>query len=129
MLRPSFPSHPMHILHFEKGLRYSDKELVTFARKIGKLAAYCERVKDEGSLIRVDAERRDTKKERDSILMTIQVNLPKKVLRAESRKESAVEALDRCIEKLKSQIDKYKEMHSAGPAGSRRRSRSLSVAA
>lgn len=121
----------MHILHFEKGLKYSDKELLLFARKIGKLALRCKYVKDEGSLIRVDAERRDTKKERDSIMMTVQVTLPKKVLRAESRKDTAIEALDRCIEKLESQVEKYKEMHVAGPAGSRRRSRDrdFSVAA
>ncbi|MBI5155726.1 HPF/RaiA family ribosome-associated protein [Candidatus Peregrinibacteria bacterium] len=117
----------MHILHFEKGLKYSDRELLVFARKIGKLASYCRHVKNEGSLIRVDAERRDTKKERDAILMTVQVSLPKKVLRAESRKDTALEALDRCIEKLEPQIDRYKEMHVGGPAGARRRRRDRSI--
>ncbi len=122
----------MHIQHFEKGLNYTDRDLVLFARKIGKLATYCQRVKDESSVIRVEAERRDTKKDRDMVKMVIQVDLPKKILRAESRRESVIDALDRCIEKLEPQIKRYKEMHSAGPAGTRRRrqgKRSLSATA
>ena len=118
----------MHILHFEKGLTYSDQDLVMFAKKIGKLATYCKRVKDESSVIKVEAERRPTKKEGDSIKMIIQVNLPKKVLRAESRHDTALTALERCIDKLEPQIIKYKEMHVDGPAGTRR-SRSMSIAA
>ena len=35
------PPCTMHVEHFEKGLRYSDRELLTLARKIGKMATYC----------------------------------------------------------------------------------------
>ena len=114
------PSSPMHIQHFEKGLHYTDRDLLLFAKKIGKLATYCERVKDESSIIRVEAEMRDTKKDRDMVKMTVQVDLPHKILRAESRRETALDALERCIEKLEPQITRYKEMHVRGPAGSRR---------
>lgn len=100
----------MRILHFEKGLHYSDKELLTLARKIGKLATYCRRVKDEASFIRVEAECRDTQKDRDSVKVAVEVSLPGKVLRAESRRQQAIEALDRCVEKLEPQLLKYKEL-------------------
>jgi len=101
----------MNIQHFEKGFHYSDKELIKIAKKIGKLATYCKKVKDESSYIRVDAERRDTAKKSDSIKVAMTIKLPKKVLRAETRKTDSLEAVDRCVEKLKSQVLKYKETH------------------
>jgi ribosomal subunit interface protein len=102
----------MHVEHFEKGVRYNDGDLLLLAKKIGKLATYCRFLKDDGSKIRVEAERRDAKKERDQVKVMVTLTLPGKVLRAESRKNSAIEALDSCNEKLKPQIDKYKDMHS-----------------
>ncbi len=80
------------------------------ARKIGKLATYCRRVKNEDSFIRIEAERRDTKKDQDSIKVTVEIALPGKTLNAESRHEQVIEALDRCVEKLEPQLMKYKEM-------------------
>jgi len=100
----------MNIQHFEKGLQYSDRQLMQIARKLGKLATYCKRVKDESSAIRVEAEQRSTKKERDSMKVTVTVELPGKTLRAESRRPNPVEGVDRCIEKLEPQIKRYKEM-------------------
>lgn len=102
----------MHVEHFEKGVRYNDEELILLAKKIGKLATYCRFLKDEGSSIRVEAEKRDTKKDRDQVKVMVTVHLPKKMLRVESRKYMPLEALDSCIEKLEPQITKYKEMHS-----------------
>ena len=102
----------MHVEHFEKGVRYTDRELLLLARKIGRLATYCQRLKDEGSSIRVEAERRETKKDRDSVKVMITVHLPKKMLRAESRRPTAMDALDRCAEKLEPQLKKYKDMHT-----------------
>jgi ribosome-associated translation inhibitor RaiA len=107
-----FPHFPMHVEHFEKGVTYNDQELLLLAKKIGKLATYCRFLKDEGSKIRVEADRRDTKKDRDQVKVMVTVVLPKKVLRAESRKFTALEALDSCTEKLEEQIKAYKEMHS-----------------
>ena len=102
----------MHVQHFEKGVRYNDQELILLAKKIGRLATYCRFLKDEGSSIRVEAERADTKKHRDQVMVTVTVLLPKKVLRAESRKFNALDAVDRCIEKLEEQIKWYKEVHT-----------------
>jgi ribosomal subunit interface protein len=103
----------MNIQHFEKDLHYSDKELMILARKIGKLATYCKRLKDEASFIRVEAERRETKKDRDQVKVMITVELPQKQLRAESRRNKVIDALDRCIEKLEPQLKRYKEKNTA----------------
>lgn len=114
----------MHVEHFEKGVQYNDRELLLLAKKIGKLATYCVRLKDEGSSIRVEAERRDTKKTRDQVKAMITVHLPGTILRAESRKFDALDAVDSCIDKLKGQIVKYKEKHTAkGRAHAFKRSR------
>jgi len=99
----------MNIQHFERGFHYSDRELIIVARKIGKLATYCKCVKNEASFIRVDADRRGTKKERDQIKVAVTVELPKKHLYAESRRDDVIEALDRCIEKLEPQVKRHKE--------------------
>lgn len=109
----SFPPNVMNIQHFEKGFHYNDKELLVVARKIGKLATYCKKIKDDASVIRIDSENRKTEKKRDSMKVSVTVTLPKKVLRAESRKPDAIEGLDRCCEKLTGQLKKYKELHQA----------------
>ncbi len=101
----------MNIQHFEKGFNYNNIELLSIAKKIGKLATYCSRLKDEASTIRVEAEYRRTEKKRDAMKVMITITLPQKVLRAESRRPEAVEAVDRCIEKLTGQLKKYKELH------------------
>lgn len=107
------PAAPgIHVEHFEKGVIYSEKDLLVLARKIGKLATYCKFVRDEASSIRVESESRDTKKASDEVKVMITVRLPHKVLRADSRKGTALEALDRTIEKLEPQLVKYKEMHT-----------------
>lgn len=106
-----FPSLFMNVQHYEKGMVYTDKELLLLARKIGKLATHCKRLKDEASYIRIETERRDTKKAQDSVKVMVTIELPQKTLRAESRRPDAIEALDRCSEKLEPQLEKYKARH------------------
>ncbi len=105
-------SFTMNILHLEKGFVYSDRQLLQIARKVGKMATYCKRIKDESSSIRIDADARSTKKGRDKMKVSMTVELPGKILRAESRRPDPVEAVDRCIEKLEPQIKKYKDLRT-----------------
>lgn len=100
----------MHVEHFEKDVRYTNREFLILARKIGKLATYCERLKNDDSRLRVEAMRRATKKKEDAVKVLISIYLPKKTLHAESRHPTALEAIDRCIEKLEPQIKRYKEL-------------------
>lgn len=112
----------MKVLHFEKGLRYSDTQRVLLARKLGRLATYCKSVQDASSTIRVEAMRRATEKTRDRVKVMITVELPHKILRAESRRGDVIDAVDRCIEKIEPQIKRYKELHTRkGYAQVRRR--------
>lgn len=99
----------MKVVHFEKNYHYDDRDLLTIARKVGKLATYCKKVKDESSIIRVDTEARKTQKANDAIKMTVTVELPGKTLRAESRKGTVLECIDRCMGKLEPQVKKYKD--------------------
>jgi ribosome-associated translation inhibitor RaiA len=101
----------MNVHHLERGLSYSDREFLLLARKVGRLATYCERLKDTSSSIRVEAECRETKKERDQVKVMLTVTLPRQVLRAESRRAKALDALDRCIDKIRPQVLEYKERH------------------
>jgi len=102
----------MNIQHFEKGFDFSDHQRTLVERKVKKLATYCKRIKDEGSFIRIEANNRRTKKGRDQMKVTVTVELPRKVLRAESRRPDPVIAVDRCVEKLGPQIKKYKELNT-----------------
>ncbi len=102
----------MHVEHFEKGLRYSDQELLLLARKLGKLATYCKTLKDTASVIRVEADRLPTKKKQDEVTVTITVELPKARLQAVSRKQAVIEAIDRAVEKIEPQVVRYKEKHT-----------------
>ena len=102
----------MHVEHFEKGIRYNADELLLLAKKIGRLATYCRFLKDDGSSIRVEAERRDTKKDRDQVKVMVTVHLPKEMFRVESRKNLVMDAVDSCMEKLEDQVKRYKEMHT-----------------
>jgi len=103
----------MRISHYEKGYRYTARELLMLAKKIGRLTRYCKRIMDESSVIKVETVSRDTKKQRDSVKVMVIIRLPKKTLRAESRRKDALSAIDRCCEKLESQIEKYKSRHVA----------------
>ena len=103
----------MRIAHYEKGYFYTTRELLLLAKKVGRLARYCQKIKDEASLITVETVSRDTKKRQDSVKVMIMVTLPRKTLRAESRRPQALDAIDRCIEKLESPIEKYKAQNGA----------------
>lgn len=103
----------MHVEHFEKNIKYTDEDLLLVAKKLGKLATYCKRLKDESSVIRIEAERRPTEKRQDQVKVMISVVLPKKQLRAESRRASLIDAIDRAVSKLEPQLKKYKDFHTS----------------
>ena len=102
----------MRLTHYEKGYFYTAKELMMLAKKVGRLTRYCNNIKDESSVVHVETVSRNTKKEKDSVKVMITVTFPRKTLRAESRKKDALSAIDRCCEKLESQIEKYKAQHA-----------------
>lgn len=114
----------MRLEHYEKGIQYTADDLLLVARKMGKLATYCSRLKDEASVIRVEAEKRETKKASDEIKVMITIEVPGKMFRAESRKATLREAVDRASEKIEPQLVKYKELRTGKERARRRSSRS-----
>jgi len=102
----------MRLEHYEKGIQYTADDLLLVARKMGKLATYCSRVNVEASVIRKEVKKGKTKKASDEIKVMITIELPKKLLRGESRKSTLREAIDRASEKLEPQLVKYKEMRT-----------------
>ena len=102
----------MNIQHFEKGLSYSESERMMMARKIGKLATYCEKLQDEDSSIRIETERRETKKQQDQVKVMVTVVLPKQTFRSESRRNKVIDAFDRAMKKIEPQLKRYKEEHT-----------------
>ena len=110
----------MRTAHYEKGYVYTSREFLLLAKKIGRMARYCQRIKDESSLITVETFSRDTKKRKDSVKVVVMLTLPKASLRAESRRPDALDALDRCLEKLEHQIERYKEVHGSRGKSARR---------
>lgn len=102
---------PLRVTHYEKGYIYTASELLMMAKKIGRLSRYCRKIMDESSHIKVETISRATKKRRDSVKVMVTIILPHKTLRAESRRKTALGAIDRCCEKLESQIEKYKDAH------------------
>jgi ribosomal subunit interface protein len=102
----------MRIQHFEKGVRYSEKDWELLEKRLQKLGRYCKNVEDESSLLRIDAERRETAKSSDQVKVMVTVSLPKATLRAESRRVAVLDAFERCIEKLEPQIKRYKEKNT-----------------
>lgn len=96
----------------QKALHLSERELLFIAKKVGKLATFCEQVKDETSFIRVESEWRETKKKQDEVKVMVTVCLPRATFRAESRRSKVMEAADRAIKKLTPQLKRYKEMHT-----------------
>lgn len=113
----------MHIQHFEKDLHYTDREFLIIARKLGSMATHCKRLKDDSSFIRIEAEKRDTKKKQDAFKVMINVSLPGKSLRAECRAATVMDAVDAAVAKLDPQLKKYKELHTRKGLRSASRSR------
>lgn len=99
----------MKIIHYEKNFHYTDAEMLYTAKRIGKLATYCKRLKDESSSITIEVEVQDTIKAKDALVVVVIIELPGAVLKADSRKATLLEAMDRAVEKLEVQVRKYKE--------------------
>jgi ribosome-associated translation inhibitor RaiA len=109
----------MHVLHYEHGLTYTTSELLLLARKLGKLGTYCQRLKDDASHLRLEAEAHDSAKAKDRTIVKLTVTLPKATLHAEANGAKALDAVDRCLAKMLPQLKRYKEMHTGRDAAHR----------
>ena len=69
----------------------------------------------------------DTKKKQDEVAVTVTIELPRARLQATSRKQDAIEAVDRAVEKIEPQLLRYKEKHTGKDRAHRARRRGDSI--
>jgi putative sigma-54 modulation protein len=84
----------------------SQKEMIT--AKVEKLQTFADRLGDESAEFRVEIRHETSRKPQDAYVCQITIFAPHAVIRAETRDESIENALDSCIEKMKTQIERYK---------------------
>ncbi len=77
-------------------------------RKFEKLSHLAARIEDESSEIRVDLSYEDTRSKNDSYGCILTMFVPQETLRAEARDETLENVVDAVIEKIKGQIEHYK---------------------
>lgn len=87
-------------------LRPHQKALVE--EKISHLTHLADRIQDEASLIQVDLAHEAVKAIQDAYECVLNFFIPHATLRAEARAESLESAIDKAMEKIRPQIERYK---------------------
>lgn len=98
----------MQITIFDKHLRLNDQQKGYIQEKIEHLKHLGERIDDESTQVRVDVEHHDLKTSEKNISLQVTMFVPHAVLRAEVLSKTVEEGIDLAVEKLRSQIDRYK---------------------
>jgi len=101
----------MQINFIQKHIHLSEEQKNYIQEKLEHLKRF-RRVEDESTLIRVDVENFDNKASGQDIALTVNMVLPHHTVRAEVEANTVEEAIDLAHDKLKVQLEKYKEMHS-----------------
>ena len=80
-----------------------------FYQKFEKLTQFASRISDESSEIRAEMEHEEARKPEDQYVCRLTLFVPHDTMRAESRSDSLENAVDDVIEKIKGQIEQYKD--------------------
>ncbi len=86
----------------------ADQE-AAFRRKIEHLARLTSRLQDESSEWRLDLKFRATRRPEDTYECHLTCFVPQETLRAEAEGASLENALDEVVDKMKTQIERYKD--------------------
>lgn len=98
-----------------KNLNLSPKQKEMVLKKIKKLAHFADRLQDESAEFRVELKHGKTRKPMDAYSCQLTIFAPSAVLRAETRGETLENAIDKCLNKIKGPIDRYKaKIHRSG---------------
>ena len=98
----------MQIKIISQNLNLSDEQESFIREKVEKLSTYAARISDESTEIKVDLSRKQSKDPEDAQSCKLTLFVPGDTLRAEGRSESLRNVLDETIEKIKGQIERYK---------------------
>lgn len=91
--------------HVELGAKREDY----FRQKFEKLTQFASRIGDESSEIRVEMEHEEARKTDEQYVCRLTLFVPHDTMRAEARSDSLETAVDEVIEKIKGQIEQYKD--------------------
>jgi len=95
----------IHTHHVELGV----KRTAYIEEKFEKLSHLAARIGDESSEIKVELEHEEARKTEDAYRCVATLFVPQDTLRAEARNASLETAVDDVLEKLRSQIERYKD--------------------
>lgn len=98
----------MQIKIKSQNLNLSDSQTEMIMKKVEKLAHFADRLADESSEFRVEIQHEKSRKPADAYVCQLTIFAPHAVIRAETRDESVENAVDACLLKIKTQIDRYK---------------------
>lgn len=98
----------MEIKIKSQNLKLSDAQKELIRSKVEKLEHLADRLGDESCEFRVEIRYEKSRKPADAYVCELTIYAPHAVIRSESRDESVENALDACLSKIKTQIDRYK---------------------
>lgn len=98
----------MQIKIKSKNLNLSDSQKEAIETKVTKLQNLADRLSDESTEFRVEVRHERARKSTDSYICQLTIFAPNSVIRAETRNETIENAVDDCMNKIRSQIERYK---------------------
>ncbi len=99
----------MKVTIFDKHLRLSEEQKDTIEQKLKHLEHMGQRIQDESVTARIDVELNHEKTTDHNIDMAVTIHVPHGTLRAEVQAKTPEEAIDLAIDKLRKQLERYKE--------------------
>ena len=99
----------MEIKIHVQNLHLSAEQEAEIEKKFEKLTAFAQRLSDEATTIRIDLIHEDTKKIEEAYGCNLTLFVPNDTLRAEARGATLENATDEVFEKIKTQIERYKD--------------------
>lgn len=100
---------PMEIKIHTRNVHLGEGREKAIREKFEKLSKLAHRISDASSEIRVDIEHEEARKNDDAYVCTLTLFVPQDTLRSESRSGSLETAIDQVIEKIRGQIEHYKD--------------------
>jgi putative sigma-54 modulation protein len=98
----------MEIKIKSQNMTLSDSQKEMVRSKVEKLQRYADRLGDESAEFRVELAHQQSRKPADAYVCQLTIYAPSAVIRAETKDESVENAVDACLDTIKSQIDRYK---------------------
>lgn len=98
----------MQIRIKSQNLNLADSQKDSIENKVSKLQNLADRLGDESTEFRVEVRHEKSRKTSDAYICQLTIFAPNAVIRAETRSETIENAVDDCLDKIKTQIERYK---------------------